>query len=103
MQTVMSAGLPAIAALMSLAYVFGSDSGIFADIGDLPPQFRIAKISEIDLVDLQVAAASIRKIADFLAIDRARDRRRMRPSADRLWRRWHRGRRENARWSATEW
>ena len=42
---------------------------ILADIGDLAAQLRIAQIGEIDLVDLQIAAAGGGEVADFRAID----------------------------------
>src|SRR5260370_33238706 len=42
---------------------------MLADIGDLLAQARIAQIGEIDLVDLQIAAAGRGEIADFLPVD----------------------------------
>src|SRR6266700_1751544 len=42
---------------------------VLADIGDLLAQLRIAQIGEIDLVDLQIAAAGRGEVADFLAVD----------------------------------
>src|SRR5215470_3433252 len=42
---------------------------VLADIGDLLAQFGIAQIGEIDLVDLQIAAAGRGEVADFLAVE----------------------------------
>src|SRR6516164_6160599 len=42
---------------------------ILADIGDLLAQLRIAQVGEVDLVDLQIAAAGRGEVADFLAVD----------------------------------
>ena len=45
---------------------------VFAEIAGLLAQRRVAQIGEIDLVDLDEAAAGRREVADFLAVD-ARD------------------------------
>ena len=59
-------------------------------------QLRIAEIGEVDLVELQIAAAGVREGAHRLAVGRRRGRDRNRPWTDRSIPAPHRGRSGNA-------
>jgi hypothetical protein len=41
---------------------------VLTNIGDLFAQLRITEVGEVDLVDLQIAAAGLAEITDFLAV-----------------------------------
>src|SRR5262245_34134956 len=41
---------------------------VLANIGNLFAQLRITEIGEVDLVNLQIAAAGLAEITDFLAV-----------------------------------
>ena len=74
----MSAGRPRDRVVQQLRVGLRQRRRVLADIAHLRAQRRIAQIGEVDLVDLQVAAAGRREVGDLLAIDAARGRRRSR-------------------------
>ena len=65
----MSLGRPATAPLIMATYVRGSVCGFSPSAAHLLAQRRVAEVGDINLVDLQIAAAGSGEIAHLLAVD----------------------------------